>query len=139
MRLGSLLDLPAQYWEVPYVAARYPGSVPRGDVHRGANCQLWAYEVLAWFGFAMPDLRSDDLWNDTTSTRHVSKPEALDLVLYSADGNPHGAHVGLWTGHAVAHLCHEVGRPSVWAQSDFDARPRYAVQIGFKRPVRRPR
>ena len=137
--LGPLLELPTQYWDVPYAAARRPGSVPRGEVHRGANCQLWAYEVLAWFGVTMPDLRSDELWRDTTSTQHVREPEALDLVLYNTDCDPYGAHVGLWTGDAVAHLCQEVGRPRVWPQSDFDARPRYATRIGFKRPLLRTR
>jgi hypothetical protein len=48
-----------------------------------------------------------------------------------------GAHVGIWTGEAVAHLCQEVGRPTVWSQADLDARARYATRIGFKRPLRR--
>ncbi len=93
--------------------------------------------MLAHFGFVMPDLRSDELWHDTKSTDTVSTPQDLDLVLYNGDEDPHGAHVGLWVGGAVAHLCKEVGHPAVWPQSEFDARPRYAVRIGFKRPTAR--
>lgn len=135
MDVGPLAALPNWYWDVPYVASRFPGGVPRGELHLGGNCQLWAFEVLAYFGYVVPDLRSDDLWYDTMSTVAVEVPEALDLVLSNGDQDPYGAHVGLWTGHAVAHLCEEVGRPVVWPQAEFDARPRYSVRIGFKRPI----
>lgn len=57
------------------------------------------------------------------------------LWAYAATNDPYGAHVGLWTGDAVAHLCREVGRPTVWPPAAFAARPRYAVRIGIKRPV----
>jgi hypothetical protein len=133
VHLGPLAALPHWYWEVPYVGNRFPGAVPRGQLGEGANCQLWAYEVLDHFGFAVPDHRSDELWYDKLATRRVEEPEPLDLVLYKGDGDPYGAHVGVWTGDAVAHLCAEVGRPIVWPQAEFDARPRYAVRIGFKR------
>jgi hypothetical protein len=135
--LGPLADLPRWYWQVPYVGERFPGSVPRTELGQGANCQLWAYEVLGYFGFGMPDFRSDDLWHDTSATQHVDSPLPLDLVLYKGDDDPYGAHVGLWTGDAVAHLCKEVGLPTVWDQSKFEARARYAVRIGFKRPILR--
>lgn len=135
MDLGPLADLPSWYWDVPYVGARFPGGVPRGELIKGANCQLWAYEVLECFGSVMPDLRSDELWSDVSATRHVDDPLPLDLVLFNADANAYGAHVGLWTDNAVAHLCKEVGRPTIWGQADFDARSRYGVRIGFKRPI----
>ena len=137
MGVGPLHELPDEYWHVPYAGARYPGAAARGDLAGGANCQLWAYEVLAYYGFAVPDFRSDELWSDTVATHHVDKPEPLDLVLYNADHGAYGAHVGLWTGDAVAHLCREVGSPAVWTTADFAARRRYAVQIGLKRPVLR--
>lgn len=140
MDLGPLTALPREYWDVPYDGDRYPGAVARGELHLGANCQLWAYEVLDFFGFAVPDMRSDALWSDTVATRHVSgSPQAFDLVLYGTDHDAYGAHVGVWTGAAIAHLCQEVGRPTVWAQAEFDTRARYAVQVGFKRPILRTR
>jgi len=132
---GPLEALPPAYWDVPHIGARYPGAAPRGELHLGANCQMWAYEVLGHFGLAIPDLRSDELWADRAATRVVVQPEPLDLVLHSALPDPYAAHVGVWTGSAVAHLCREVGRPTVWAARDFRTRARYAVRIGFKRPV----
>jgi hypothetical protein len=136
--VGALEALPPAYWDVPYAGARYPGAARRGELHLGANCQMWAYEVLDHFGRAIPDLRSAELWADTAATRVVVEPEPLDLVLYNASPDPYAAHVGIWTGSAVAHLCREVGRPTVWADRDFRARARYAVRIGFKRPVIAP-
>ena len=69
MDLGPLAELPDWYWRVPYVSERVPGVLPRGQLMRGANCQLWAYEVLDHFGFAVPDLRSDDLWHVTVAAQ----------------------------------------------------------------------
>ncbi len=135
--MGPLEDMPSSFWQVPYVGARFPGAASRRDLTLGANCQLWAYSVLDHFGFSLPDFRSDDLWHDTISTRRVEDPVPLDLVLFNRSEDPYGAHVGLWTGEAVAHLCEEVGHPVVWQQSGFDARERYAVRLGFKRPADR--
>jgi hypothetical protein len=130
-------NLPSRYWQVPYVGARFPGAASRDELELGANCQLWAYAVLRHFSFDPSDFRSDDVWYDSTATRRVYDPRPLDLVLFNSDGDPYRAHVGLWTGDAVAHLCREVGRPVVWAQSLFYARTRYSVRIGFKRPIAR--
>lgn len=134
MAPGPLGTIPGWYWEIPYVGTRVPGDTT-GPVSEGANCQVWAYEVLRHFGYHLPDLRSDELWHDTTATRRVEFPQPLDLLLYNRSSDPFGAHVGLWTGDGVAHLCAEVGYPTVWPQAQFDARPRYAVRIGFKRPI----
>lgn len=131
--LGTLQTLPDRFWHVPYVGGRYPGAVPRGGVGLGANCQLWAYEVLAHFGHAVADLRSDDLWFDHACTIRVDDPAPLDLALFNHHDDPYGAHVGIWAGDAVAHLCKEVGTPVVWDLEQFRRRPRYRVLIGFKR------
>lgn len=133
---AALADLPAAFWDVPYDGDRYPGAVPRGEVHLGANCQLWAYEVLAHVGFAIPDLRSAELWRDTDATRVVLEPQPLDLVLFHDRAQAFGAHVGVVVSATeVAHLSKEVGRPAVWTFAQFAATPRFAQLIGFKRPL----
>lgn len=133
--LGPLVSLPDWYWDVPYVGDRFPGAAVRGELDKGANCQLWAYEVLANFGYGVADLRSDELWTDHASTRRVDAPAPLDLVLFNHQPDPYGSHVGVWTGDAVAHLCREVGQPTVWSLDEFQRRSRYRVLIGFKRPT----
>ncbi|MGW4898402.1 hydrolase [Kitasatospora sp. NPDC004240] len=130
-------QLPAGYWNVPYVGARHPGSpavAERPGLAEGANCQLYAYAVLARFGPAPPPLRSDELWADREHTVRVRTPRLLDLLLFNAGADAYGAHVGVWLGEdAVLHLCREVGLPAVWPLADFAARERYAVLVGIKR------
>ncbi|MEV0226171.1 hydrolase [Streptomyces sp. NPDC050704] len=141
-----ILDrLPASFWTVPYVGRRFPGSpaaaAGRADLSAGANCQLFAYEVLRHFGLAPPALRSSDLWTDTRCTIRVpsAQPQPLDLLLFNATDDAYGAHVGVWAGEGgggtVLHLCAEVGRPAVWAMPEFAARERYRVLIGVKRVI----
>lgn len=131
-----LQQLPAWFWDVPYDGSRYPGAVPRGTLTQGGNCQLFAYEVLAHFGFRIPDLRSDELWRDTDATRVVLEPQPLDLVLLHDREQAWGAHVGVvCSATEVVHLSEEVGRPAVWTLAQFAATPRFANLIGFKRPL----
>jgi hypothetical protein len=136
-----MIELPDSFWEVRYVGARYPGSpavLARPGLADGANCQLFAYEVLRHFGYDPPDLRSSELWEDSGSTRHVTAPRPLDLVLVNASKDAWGAHIGVWAGEdrgegQVVHLCAEAGRPALWTLAMFAARPSYRELVGFKR------
>ena len=134
-----LHQLPAALWTVPYVGSRFPGSskvVDLPSLEEGANCQLFAYEVLRYFGLAPPALRSSELWADTQTTALVAVAQPLDLVLFNAIDDAYGAHVGVWvSGGRVLHLCAETGRPAVWEMTEFAARQRYRVLIGIKRVV----
>ncbi|MET9293939.1 cell wall hydrolase [Streptomyces sp. NPDC003077] len=155
MAADALSHLPAALRHTPYAGARHPGTVVGADgpwdavasAATGANCQLYAYAVLAHFGHRLPPLRSAELWADTTATApvHPALPPdlvPLDLVLF--DGGPvpgrpdgYGAHVGVHLGpDRVLHLCREVGRPAVWSYADFSARARYARFLGAKRAHR---
>lgn len=137
-----LSRIPATIWTVPYAGSRFPGSAEvagRPGLAAGANCQLFAYGVLEYFGRAVPPLRSSDLWDDTAATVRVPVPRPLDLLLFNAADSAYGAHVGVWVGDdQVLHLCAEVGRPAVWSPADFAKRERYRVLIGAKRVLDRP-
>ena len=134
MDRGVLAQLPEWFWGVPYDGARIPGSSDDDrDLVRGANCQMWAFGVLAWFGQVIPPFRSDELWFDESVTRRVEVPEPLDLLLHNSNDEPFGAHVGLWTGSGVAHLAREIGRPVVWSEDELMSRERYATRVGIKR------
>ena len=140
-----MIELPDSFWEVRYVGARYPGSpavLARPGLADGANCQLFAYEVLRHFGYDPPDLRSSELWHDARSTQCVPVPRPLDLVLVNVTRDPWGAHVGVWAGQhggedKVLHLCAEAGRPALWTLAMFAARPSYRELIGYKRVLAR--
>lgn len=128
-----LKDLPASLWDVAYDADRYPGAPGAGE---GANCHVFAYAILAEFGFHLPPLRSAELWRDTDATQVVLAPRPLDLVLFHDRHQAWGAHVGVVCGEdEVVHLCAEEGRPAVWTFAEFAARPRYAHLVGYKRPL----
>lgn len=134
-----LHQLPAAFWTVPYVGSRFPGSravTDRPGLAMGANCQLFAYEVLRYFDLAPPVLRSSELWTDTQTTSRVSVAQPLDLLLFNATDDAYGAHVGVWVDEGrVLHLCAETGRPVVWEMAEFAARERYRVLIGIKRVI----
>jgi hypothetical protein len=136
-----MIELPDAFWEVRYVGARYPGApavVSRPGLADGANCQLFAYEVLRHFGLTPPELRSSELWLDTAASQRVAVPRPLDLVLVNMSRDAWGAHVGVWAGDdKVLHLCAEVGRPALWNLPMFAVRPSYRVLVGFKRVTAR--
>lgn len=132
--MDASVTLPVWLWKVPYVGTAHPQAVPRPSVRDGANCQLFAYEVLGLHGLVVPDLWSSELWEDEELTCRVDDPKPLDLVLFSEDLQSYGAHVGVVVGEdLVLHLCREVGHPVVWTMAEFASRPRYAVRLGFKR------
>lgn len=129
---------PPWLWSVPSAGSQHPGAADPRPIDAGANCQRYAYEVLSLFGHHVDDLRSSELWADTSSTSRVGDGDLapLDLVLFNATGNPYGAHVGLvMAADEVLHLCGEVGHPATWSLADFAARPRYARLLGAKRPI----
>ncbi|WP_436770838.1 cell wall hydrolase [Yinghuangia sp. YIM S09857] len=131
--------LPPHLRRVPYVFARHPGATAPGDVAGGANCQVYAYAVLAHFGRHVPPLHSSDLWADRAATEIAEVAAPLDLVLFDSGGLPdaaegYAAHVGIHVAPGrVLHLCAEVGVPVVWSYDEFAARPRYARLLGIKR------
>ncbi|WP_329549552.1 hydrolase [Streptomyces sp. NBC_01356] len=136
-----LARLPEWVWGTPYVGRRFPGSravAEKPDLAEGANCQLFAYEVLRHWAIDVPAWRSSDLWDDTELTERVAHARPLDLVLFNATDDAWGAHVGVVVGEGrVLHLSAEAGRPVVWGMADFATRDRYRTLIGFKRVLRR--
>lgn len=128
-------SIPTAFWTVPYDGARIPTEGPLPDHARGANCQLFAYALLAHFGRTLPPFRSSDLWTDTAHTALVTGPfEPLDLLLFNPTLDPWGAHVAVSLGGEQAiHLSKRVGLPAVWSLQHFASETDYRVLIGAKR------
>lgn len=114
-----LARLPEWVWETPYVGRRFPGSravAEKPGLAEGANCQLFAFEVLRHWAIDVPAWRSSDLWDDTEFTERVAHARPLDLVLFNATDDAWGAHVGVVVGEGrVLHLSAEAAVPSCGA------------------------
>ena len=129
-----LATLPIRFRAVPYDGSRIPDG--RHDLLGGANCQRYAYAVLAHFGVDLPPWRSSELWADNDRTQVVFVFEPLDLLLFSRDAEPFGAHVAVYAGAGQAlHLAKSVGEPAMWSLAEFAAREEYRVLIGAKRAL----
>jgi hypothetical protein len=132
------LPIPERFHHVPYNAARHPDAEGVVGLDAGANCQLFAYELLRHFGFAPPDYRSSELWDDETHTRRVEGEFApCDLLLFNRTPAAWGAHVAVHLGNNLAiHLSQRIGVPVVWRIEDFALLPEYSCFIGAKRARR---
>jgi hypothetical protein len=130
-------SIPTAFWTVPYDGARIPAAGPLPDLTLGANCQLFAYALLAHFGRPVPPFRSSDLWSDTAHTAPVTGPfEPLDLLLFNPTPDPWAAHVAVSLGGEQAiHLSKRAGVPALWSLARFAAESDYRVLIGGKRPL----
>ena len=127
------LLLPDHFWNVFYDGRRFPGASGNDGLASGANCQTFAYAVLRYFGRSIPDFRSEELWHDRTHTFVVTAWEPLDLILLNRSHEAFGAHVGVFIGDQILHLCKSAGRPALWDLSQFAERREYGVLIGAKR------
>jgi cell wall-associated NlpC family hydrolase len=130
-------EIPSRFWNVPYDGGRYPGAAGVTTLNGGANCQLFAYELLRAFGREVPPLRSSDLWADREFTTEVEGPfEPLDLLLFNRNSDSYGAHIAVALGDDRAiHLSQRVGKAVVWPLARFHDEADYAILIGAKRVI----
>lgn len=131
---------PSWVWDAPYDGTRHPQSRPFSPVSAGANCQRYAYSILALFDLCAPPLRSSELWSAIELEPVTSDSiRPLDLVLFNSSQNPYGAHVGVaMPQDEILHLCKEIGRPAIWPLSSFERRERYKTFLGGRRVTVRP-
>lgn len=106
---------------------------------QGANCQLFAYALLEFYGLEAPPWRSSELWDDTQLSCRATVLAPLDLLLWNRTPEAWGAHVGVYLGEGyAAHLSKAAGVPLSWPLGAFAQRPEYRVRLGAKRLLRRP-
>lgn len=129
-----MIEVPKHFFTVSYNGDRYPGAPGVSGLADGANCQLFAYELLRYFGKRIPDFRSSDLWEDEEATFAVTTLEPLDLLLYHSVPRAWGAHVAVYLGESqILHLAKDLDRPVIWTHEQFLSTPNYRYFIGAKR------
>jgi len=127
-------ELPRHFWDVPYVGSNFP--ITKSKLGDGTNCQGFVYAVFEHFGFALPSLRSSELWADKEFTREVDDVLPLDIAFFNPTKEAFGAHIGICVAKgSVLHLCKAVGRPAIWPIVAFRTWPQYRAFIGVKRVV----
>ena len=128
------MKIPDCFLTVKYVGARTPGVENQSDLKLGANCQVFAYELLRVNGLVAPKLRSSELWSDTQYTIKVSDFQPLDLMLYNSDNNAFGAHVGVYIGDGkIIHLSYQNQYAEIIDHIKMSDNEKYRVFIGAKR------
>lgn len=130
----DLERLPESLRTMSWDGSVHPETVGEGALHDRANCQVFVYEVLRFFGRRVPRLSAAEFWVDDKHTQGVEQPEPLDVLLFAGTTDPSNAHFGVYLGQeSVLHLCQELGHPIVWKMSEFSRRERYSVLVGIKR------
>lgn len=94
------LVIPERFWNVRYNGKAIPDGF--NDLSSGANCQRFAYALLAFYGRKLPPFRSSELWEDNTFTFPPTHLEPLDLLLFNENPQAFGAHVAVYLGEGDA-------------------------------------
>lgn len=130
----SPIKIPERFRKVLYNQKCFPVAPEVRGVTGGANCQQYAYEFVRAFGFTIPDLRSSDLWADTTHTHFSQRPKPFDLVLVHNAPIAWSAHVGVYLGSGlVLHLSKKIGAPAIESVHSMMRRAQCRYLLGFKR------
>lgn len=131
---SHLINIPQQFFEVEYKGSRIPGTENPSNFKQGANCQVFAYELLKHNGINIPNFRSSELWEDTIYTEKVEIIKPLDILLYNSENKAYGAHVGVSIGNnMLIHLSAENNKAEIISQEDMLRKNKYCIFIGAKR------
>jgi len=129
-----IFEIPEKFRGVQYNSQRIPGVKDQPDLTLGANCQVYAYELLQYFGKSPLLFRSSELWGDREYTKKVEGYKVLDLMLYNDTPKSYGAHVGVYVGDGmVLHLSKEESYPVIEKHESLLSKEKYTFFIGAKR------
>ncbi|ELA9461226.1 hydrolase [Vibrio alginolyticus] len=128
------MDIPDRFKNVRYVSSRIPGCKDDSDLTLGANCQVFAYNLLRDFGLNPPNYRSSELWDDSEFSEVVIEFKPLDIMMYNDSTDSYGAHVGVYVGNGlVYHLSLSNGVPMFERHLDLLQQSKYQFFMGAKR------
>ena len=134
--MTPVFKIPRRFIDVQYDSLRIPGVKNQSDLTLGANCQVYAYELLQYFGKSPLLFRSSELWADCEYSKEVEEYKILDLMLYNKTPKSYEAHVGVYVGDGmVLHLSKEEAYPVIQKHEDLLLKEKYTFFIGAKRVV----
>lgn len=130
-----MIKIPKHFFTILYNPKKHPVNTDIGDASKGANCQLFVYSLLNYFGFDIPfRYRSDELWKDNLYTIHVQELKPFDILFFNKTQNPFAAHLGLYLSpKKIIHLSKIMQYPVVWDFEDFRQHNQYKCYLGAKR------
>ncbi len=132
---NDTLIIPKRFENVEYNGTRIPGVKEQENLRLGANCQLFAYELLKEMKKELPNFRSSDLWEDNIYTIKIENNFIqFDIILYHYKPEAYGAHIALYLeAGKVLHLSKENKIPMIEAHNSMLNQEKYRYCIGVKR------
>ena len=127
--------IPEWMMNIVYSGRIIPNNTKHDIIKTGANCQVFAFQILRDHDFYVPEYRSSELWADSEFSIVVKKDyEPLDILFFHKDEIAYGAHLAVYLGENKAiHLCKRVGLPVIWDMGVFFKYPEYQILLGGKR------
>ncbi len=128
-------NIPSIFLTIKYNPKQTP-EVKSSPFKHGANCQLFAYTLLSYYGYKIPPFRSSELWDDCQFTKKVSHLKPFDILMYSDNEEAWGAHIGLYLGDGkIIHLSKENTYPKIQTHQSMMEIKKYRHFIGAKRLI----
>lgn len=129
------INVPEWLMDVKYNSRIIPNGEEHDITNSGANCQVYAYNLLRYNGLFVPDFRSSELWADTRySTLVTENYQPLDILFFHKKNDAYGAHVAVYLGDNKAiHNAKKIGLPVIWDLETFFQYPKYQFLLGGKR------
>ncbi len=129
------IEVPSWFLNITYNPRIIPSERTRDLLQTGANCQVFAYELLRYNGLYVPNFRSSELWDDTVYSKQIHTDfQPLDILFFNKTADPFGAHLGVYVANdKILHNTQKAGKPVVWLFEEFFKIAEYRVFIGAKR------
>jgi lipoprotein Spr len=133
------IKTPKWLMDIKYNARIIPNGEEHDIINTGANCQVYAYNLLRHNGLFVPDLRSSELWADTEySTLITENYQPLDILFFHKKNDSYGAHIAVFLGdNKVIHNAKKIGLPIIWDIEIFFEYPAYQFLLGGKRCLKK--
>lgn len=129
------ITIPEWLLEVKYNGRIIPSEQTPDIKKTGANCQVFAYQLLRLHNLYVPNFRSSELWEDRKFSKVITTDyQPLDLLFFNKKEIAYGSHLAVFLGNNKAiHLCKKIGLPVIWTLPTFFQQPAYACLLGGKR------